>query len=99
MASAGVILILGAGPRLGRAIATKFASNGYKVALAARSFPDGISPEGFLNIKTDLSDLTSVPMVFEAVEKSLGLPSIVVYNGSKNPSAFRQMPTEKTDLN
>jgi NAD(P)-dependent dehydrogenase (short-subunit alcohol dehydrogenase family) len=88
MASAGVILILGAGPRLGRAVASKFASNGYKVALAARSISDGISPEGFLNIKTDLSDPTSVPMVFEAVEKSFGLPNIVVYNGSKTPPYF-----------
>ncbi len=83
MATAGVILILGAGPRLGMAIASRFASNGYKVALAARSISDGISPEGFLNIKTDLSDPTSVPIVFKTVEKFFGLPNIVVYNGSK----------------
>ena len=83
MASTKVILILGAGSRLGKAVASKFASNGYKVAVAARSISDGISPEGFLNIKIDLSDPTSVPKAFEAVEKSIGLPNIVVYNGSK----------------
>lgn len=86
MASRGVVLILGAGPRLGAAIASKFESNGYKVALAARSVSDGISPEGFLRIKCDLSNPLSVPKTFEIVEKSFGLPNIVVYNGAKFPS-------------
>lgn len=83
MDSTSVILILGAGPRLGKTIASKFASGGYKVALAARSLPDGISAEGYLNVRVDLSAPESIPAVFKAVEKSMGIPNIVVYNGLK----------------
>jgi NAD(P)-dependent dehydrogenase (short-subunit alcohol dehydrogenase family) len=83
MDSTSVILILGAGPNLGMGIASKFASNSYKVALAARSLPNGISAEGYLNIKVDLSEPESIPAVFKAVEASMGTPNIVVYNGLK----------------
>ena len=85
MASGKVILILGAGPRLGASIASKFESNGYKVALAARSVSDGTSPEGRLHIKCDLSNSLSVPTVFKTVEQSFGFPNVVVYNGWKGP--------------
>ena len=83
MDSTSVILILGAGPRLGKTIASKFASGGYEVALAARSLSDGISAEGYLNVKVDLAAPESIPAVFKAVEKSMGIPNIVVYNGLK----------------
>lgn len=82
MTSTKTVLILGAGPRLGAAIASKFADNGYKVALAARSHDNGFSPEGFLYVKADLSDPPAVPKIFKAVEATFGLPNIVVYNGS-----------------
>ena len=83
MASSRVILILGAGPRLGAAIASKFDGNGYKVALAARSVSDGISPEGFLHIRCDLSNPLSVHTIFQTVQQTFGYPNIVVYNGWK----------------
>ncbi|KAJ5122900.1 hypothetical protein N7448_008997 [Penicillium atrosanguineum] len=38
----GVVLIIGAGPRIGRSVASRFASNGYKVALADLSGPDSV---------------------------------------------------------
>lgn len=82
MSAPGVILIIGAGARVGKSVAAKFASNGYKVALAARSLSDGISPEGYRTIKADLSDPQSVPLIFQAVEKYLDLPNIVVFNGA-----------------
>lgn len=81
MSSSRVVLVIGAGPRLGRSVASKFASNGYKVALAARSLPEGFSSDGYFNIKADLSDPECVPMIFEAVEEAVGLPNIVVFNG------------------
>jgi len=77
-----VVLVIGAGPRVGRSVASKFASNGYKVALAARSLSEGVSPEGYLNIKTDLSDPNCVPSMFQSVETALGIPNIVVFNGA-----------------
>jgi NAD(P)-dependent dehydrogenase (short-subunit alcohol dehydrogenase family) len=82
MSSTRVILIIGAGPRIGRAVASKFASNGYKVAMAARSLVEGLSTEDYLNIKIDLADPGCLLSMFQTVEKVLGLPNIVVFNGS-----------------
>ena len=81
-----VILIFGAGANIGRAIASKFADNGYKVALAARSLSTGISNDGSLNIKADFSDPQAVLEVFERTKQELGPPNIVVYNGKKRQS-------------
>ena len=81
-----VLLILGAGPNLGRAIASKFAANGYKIALAARSLSNGPSEDGSLQIKADFSNPSVVREVFAKTIDTLGHPSVVVYNGpSKKP--------------
>ncbi|RYC63806.1 hypothetical protein CHU98_g2389 [Xylaria longipes] len=82
MSFAKIILIVGAGPRLGRGIASRFRDGGYKVALAARSLTTGLSAEGTLEIKIDLADPTSVPQIFETVQQFWGFPSVVVYNAS-----------------
>jgi len=79
--STSVILIIGAGPNVGAAVAEKFAGNGYKVALAARSLSSGIQPNGYLHVNTDLSNPENVPSIFREVKKSFGIPNIVVYNG------------------
>lgn len=78
----GVVLIIGAGPRIGRSVASRFASNGYKVALVARNLSEGFSAEGYLNIQADLSDPNSVPSIFQTVGKAFSVPNIVVFNGS-----------------
>ena len=76
-----VILILGAGPNIGQAVARIFASRGYKVALAARSLNEADSTENQLNIKSDFSNSNDVVDAFKKVNKVLGIPSVVVYNG------------------
>ena len=81
-----VVLILGAGPRLGRNIASKFADGGYKVALAARSLDSGVSSDGFLNIQADLSDPQALLEVFKTTTNTLGAPNIVIYNGKLGQS-------------
>jgi NAD(P)-dependent dehydrogenase (short-subunit alcohol dehydrogenase family) len=78
----GVVLIIGAGPRIGRSVASWFASNGYKVALVVRNLSKVFSAEGYLNIQADLSDPNSVPSIFHAVGKAFGVPNIIVFNGS-----------------
>jgi len=50
-----VILILGAGPNIGQAVARTFASKGYKVALASRSLKEADSTDNQLNITADFS--------------------------------------------
>src|ERR1700724_1286767 len=51
-----VILILGAGPNIGQAVARTFASKGYKVALTARSLREADSTDNQLNITSDFAN-------------------------------------------
>jgi NAD(P)-dependent dehydrogenase (short-subunit alcohol dehydrogenase family) len=75
-----VILILGAGPNIGQAVAKTFASKGFKVALAARSLKETDSTENQLNITSDFTNPDDVVNAFIKVKKVLGIPSVVVYN-------------------
>jgi NAD(P)-dependent dehydrogenase (short-subunit alcohol dehydrogenase family) len=76
-----VILILGAGPNIGQAVARIFASKGYKVALAARPPREADSTDNQLNIASDFANPDNVVNAFTRVKKVLGIPSVVVYNG------------------
>jgi NAD(P)-dependent dehydrogenase (short-subunit alcohol dehydrogenase family) len=76
-----VILILGAGPNIGQAVAKTFASKGFKVALAARSLREADSTENQLNITSDFANTDDIVNAFIKVKKVLGIPSLVVYNG------------------
>ncbi|OAA69348.1 NAD(P)-binding domain protein [Akanthomyces lecanii RCEF 1005] len=82
MSSRNILLVIGAGPRLGQSVADKFANEGYRVALAARSLTSGLSSAGMLKIKADLSDPNSVSSIFQTVHNTWGPPNIVVYNGA-----------------
>lgn len=77
-----VIFILGAGPKIGQSVADAFAAKGYQVALAARSLQDGVGDTGYLNVKLDLSDARAIEGAFAKVKRELGIPSVVVYNGT-----------------
>ena len=78
-----VILILGSGPNIGHHVARAFAAKGYKIALASRKLKEEDSTTDQVNIASDLSDPDSVIGVFAKVKASLGLPSVVIYNGRK----------------
>jgi NAD(P)-dependent dehydrogenase (short-subunit alcohol dehydrogenase family) len=80
-AKSPVILILGAGPNVGQSVAQKFASKGYKVALAARSLKESNSTEEQLIIPSDLSKTDDIVSAFAKVKEVFGIPSVVVYNG------------------
>ena len=77
-----VALILGAGPNIGEAVATKFALNGYKVALVGRSMDGRHSTASHLRVSGDLSRPENVETIFTQVKETLGIPSVVVYNGN-----------------
>ncbi|OKL60157.1 hypothetical protein UA08_04903 [Talaromyces atroroseus] len=77
-----VILILGAGPNIGQAVARTFASKGYKVALAARSLREEDSTDNHLHITSDFANPDDVVDAFTQTKKVLGIPSVVVYNVS-----------------
>ncbi|CAI7569356.1 unnamed protein product [Penicillium discolor] len=83
MSAHPVILILGSGPRVGAAVAKQFASTGYSVAIASRSASAGKTTEGYLSVKADLSNPSSISAVFDAVKAEFqSPPSVVVYNAA-----------------
>lgn len=87
-----VLLILGSGSNIGQHVARAFAAKGYKVALASRSLKEEGSTVDQVNISSDLSNPESVIGVFSKVKASLGLPSVVIYNG-KNVSLSQYLKT------
>ncbi|KAI1268930.1 NAD(P)-binding protein [Xylariaceae sp. FL1019] len=87
-----VILILGAGPNIGQAVARKFASNGYKVGLAARSVKEAESTDSQLNIASDFTKSDDVVNAFNKVTQAFGIPSVVVYNVSASTFTPRDDP-------
>lgn len=83
--SSPIILILGAGANVGQSVARAFAAKGYKVALAARKANASDNTADTVNIQSDFSDPDSVVNVFSKVKETLGIPSVVVYNGEIRP--------------
>ncbi|SCO90000.1 uncharacterized protein FRV6_14128 [Fusarium oxysporum] len=81
-AKSPIILILGSGPNIGQSVARKFASEGYRVAIASRSQKETESTDKQLNIKTDLTKPLEVADAFSKVKTTFGTPSVVVYNAS-----------------
>ena len=78
-------LIVGAGSGLSASLARLFASNGIKVALAARA-TDKLaalaSETGAQLVACDASQGDQVERLFATVEGKLGAPDVVVYNAS-----------------
>lgn len=83
MAAKQVILILGAGPRVGASVADSFASNGYHVAIASRKGTGSKNTQGFLSLKADFTKPDSISAIFDAVKAEFhSAPSVVVYNAA-----------------
>ena len=81
-ASSKVLLVLGAGGNVGASVASLFAQNGYKIALAARRLQDAVNDDGHLQIQADLANAESVESAFDKVSTKFGPPNVVVYNGT-----------------
>src|SRR5882724_6370614 len=78
-------LIIGAGPGLSAALARLCASQGMRVALAARRIDKlaGLAGEtGARSYACDASKRADVDALFAAVTRDLGVPDLVVYNAS-----------------
>lgn len=86
MSAPPVVLILGAGPGIGAQTAAKFASQGYRVASAARSLRDGTNSQGHAEFHVDLSQPELVGQLFAKVKKEVGIPSVVLFNGIVSPT-------------
>jgi NAD(P)-dependent dehydrogenase (short-subunit alcohol dehydrogenase family) len=78
-----VALIVGVGPGLGSALARRFAEADMAVAMARRNSDklDDLAKEiGGRAYGCDVTDPTSVEALFEAVDRNLGAPDLVVFN-------------------
>lgn len=78
-----VAFIIGFGKGVGSAVAAKFKSQGFSVAVASRSLvPDEIKKNyGYLGINLDMAKPSEVEDAFNTVESLLGPANVVVYNG------------------
>ena len=81
----GTVLVVGAGPGLGSAVARRFARDGARVAVAARSVEKLRPLEQEIGAKAfacDAADPASVSRLFESVASALGDPEVVVFNAN-----------------
>ena len=77
MSSDRVVLVTGGNRGIGRAIAERFVTEGYRVAVTARS---GEGPSGTLTVRADVTDSAALDAAFTQVESELGPIEIVVAN-------------------
>jgi short-subunit dehydrogenase len=86
------IAVFGAGPALGRAVAHRYAKEGYAVVLVARRQEPLEAMAGELHaagatahvITADLSDVSAVPQVAERVRAVAGDPGVLYYGAAAN---------------
>ncbi|CAI6335131.1 unnamed protein product [Periconia digitata] len=81
MSASKILLLIGAGPRVGDGVARAFVEKGYKVALASRTQRNPDTAEQ-IHFDADVSSAESVVDLFSRVKEKLGSPSVVVYNAA-----------------
>ena len=72
-----VALVTGGNRGIGRAIAERLVTEGYRVAATSRN---GDVPEGVLGVSCDITDQAQVEAAFETIEKELGPVEVLVAN-------------------
>ena len=80
-----VVLIFGAGANVGLSVARKFKDNGYAVAAVSRTVKDELKEVAHKTIACSITP-QEVPKIFAEVEKELGIPSVIIYNGTQTGS-------------
>jgi NAD(P)-dependent dehydrogenase (short-subunit alcohol dehydrogenase family) len=75
--------VVGAGPRIGDAIARRFANDGFAVALLCRSDRSATAAElAGAWVPLDAADHAAVPAALDAVSRTLGPTSVLVCNAA-----------------
>jgi NAD(P)-dependent dehydrogenase (short-subunit alcohol dehydrogenase family) len=71
-----VILILGSGSNIGVHVSRAFTSQGYKVALAARSLKESDNTPSQIHIQADFSNPNAIITAFSKTKALLGVPGV-----------------------
>jgi NAD(P)-dependent dehydrogenase (short-subunit alcohol dehydrogenase family) len=74
-----IILVLGAGPNVGLHVAKYFGEKGFKTAAVST---EEVRNTVDLTIKADLEDPSVVKAIFDEVKATLGVPNVIIYNGT-----------------
>ncbi|KAI0179548.1 NAD(P)-binding protein [Hypoxylon sp. FL1284] len=91
------VLIIGAGPNVGKACAEAFYTTGCKVAVASRTQK---LDSKYHYYPFDASKPDTVPSLFERVSADLGIPSVVIYNITDANKPFENgLDSLQMDLN
>ncbi len=94
MSTEGSVLVAGVGPGLGLAVATRFAREGYRVAMLARTRDRlaalvGLAPDRLVAMPCDVTNPAGVSAAFEETEHRLGPLACVVFNaGAYRPGSI-----------
>lgn len=101
-----VVLILGAGPRVGAQVASAFAAEGYNIASTSRRGTNTLNELGQLSLRADLTNPESVPDLFATIVAQFSQPpAVIVYNApsltppSENDNLFSIPATAVTKDN
>jgi NAD(P)-dependent dehydrogenase (short-subunit alcohol dehydrogenase family) len=93
-----VCAVIGIGPKNGRAFATRFAEEGYAVALLSRStdYSTGLAAElGGKAYACDVTDPAAIKQAFAQVREDFGDVDVLLYNvGSGQFGTFDDVPDE-----
>ena len=97
-----VCVVIGIGPKNGRAFATRFAEEGYAVALLSRStsYSSGLAEE--IDGKAyacDVTDPAAIELAFSRIREELGDVDVLLYNaGSGQFGTFDEVPDEAFEV-
>ncbi|KAH8889216.1 putative short-chain dehydrogenase [Thozetella sp. PMI_491] len=92
-----VLLLLGAGPNLGKNVTDTFILKGWRVALVSRSTVD-LQDTSILQLKANLSEPSSIATVFEKVRLMWDHPTVVLYNGASRTLLAAEDPLAGLDM-
>jgi NAD(P)-dependent dehydrogenase (short-subunit alcohol dehydrogenase family) len=97
-----VCVVVGIGPKNGRAFATRFASEGYAVALLSRSTDYSSAVADELDGKAyacDVTDADAIARTFDRIHEELGAVDVLLYNaGSGQFGTFDDVSDEAFEI-
>jgi NAD(P)-dependent dehydrogenase (short-subunit alcohol dehydrogenase family) len=79
-----ILLLLGAGPHVGYQILQHFSNKGFGTIGVSRNPTEELKSICDLTISADFEDPLSIAAVFKEVNAKIGVPNVVIYNGTFN---------------